>query len=94
MLRLLVLGHIKTVDFPSSLRLLPISQALQGILYPKSVGQLKSVRRDDKTNNHMGKFMSLEKEMVPHPSTLAWKILWTGEPGRLRSMGSLTGRHD
>ena len=38
--------------------------------------------------------MSLEKEMVPHPSTLAWKIPWTGEPGRLRSMGSLTGRHD
>ena len=60
MLRLLVLGHIKTVDFPSSLRLLPISQALQGILYPKSVGQPKSVRRDDKTNNHMGKYESGE----------------------------------
>ena len=28
--------------------------------------------------------MSLEKEMVPHPSTLAWKIPWTEEPGGLR----------
>ena len=27
--------------------------------------------------------------MAPHPSTLAWKILWMDEPGRLRSMGSL-----
>ena len=28
-----------------------------------------------------------EKAMAPHPSTLAWKIPWTEEPGRLRSMG-------
>ena len=27
--------------------------------------------------------------MAPHSSTLAWKIPWMGEPGRLRSMGSL-----
>ena len=26
--------------------------------------------------------------MAPHSSTLAWKIPWTGEPGRLQSMGS------
>ena len=29
----------------------------------------------------------LEKEMATHPSILAWEILWTGEPGRLQSMG-------
>ena len=29
------------------------------------------------------------KAMVPYSSTLAWKILWTEEPGRLQSMGSL-----
>ena len=29
-----------------------------------------------------------EKVMAPHSSTLAWKILWTEEPGRLQSMGS------
>ena len=31
--------------------------------------------------------------MAPHSSTLAWKVPWTEEPGRLQSMGSLTVRH-
>ena len=30
--------------------------------------------------------------MAPHSSTLAWKIPWTEEPGRLQSMGSLKSR--
>ena len=30
---------------------------------------------------------TLEKEMAPHPSTLAWRIPWTEKPGRLQSMG-------
>jgi len=29
----------------------------------------------------------LEKEMTTHSSTLAWKIPWMEEPGRLQSMG-------
>ena len=32
--------------------------------------------------------------MAPHSSTLAWKTPWMEEPGRLQSMGSLTGGHD
>ena len=36
----------------------------------------------------------LEKAMAPHSSTLAWKIPWTEEPGRLQSMGSLRIGHD
>ena len=36
----------------------------------------------------------LEKAMAPHSSTLAWKIPWMEEPGRLRSMGSLRVGHD
>ena len=35
-----------------------------------------------------------EKAMAPHSSTLAWKIPWMEEPGRLQSMGSLRVRHD
>ena len=31
--------------------------------------------------------------MAPHSSTLAWKIPWMEEPGRLHSMGSLGVRH-
>ena len=35
-----------------------------------------------------------EKAMAPHSSTLAWKIPWMEEPGRLQSVGSLIVRHD
>ena len=35
-----------------------------------------------------------EKAMAPHSSTLAWKIPWTEEPGRLQSMGLLRVRYD
>ena len=30
---------------------------------------------------------SLEKDMAPHSSILAWRIPWTEEPGGLQSMG-------
>ena len=36
----------------------------------------------------------LEKDMATHASTLAWRIPWTEEPGRLWSMGSQRVRHD
>ena len=36
----------------------------------------------------------VEKAMAPHSSTLAWRIPWTEEPGRLQSMGSLRVGHD
>ena len=35
-----------------------------------------------------------EKAMAPHSSTLAWKILWMEEPGRLQCMGSLQVGHN
>ena len=35
-----------------------------------------------------------EKAMAPHSSTLAWKIPWMEEPGRLQYMGSRRVRHD
>ena len=34
------------------------------------------------------------KAMALHSSTLAWKIPWMKEPGRLQSMGSLRVGHD
>ena len=36
----------------------------------------------------------LEKEMAIHSSTIAWKIPWTEEPGRLQSMRSQRVGHD
>ena len=36
----------------------------------------------------------LEKEMAIYSSTIAWKIPWTEEPGKLQSTGSLRVGHD
>ena len=36
----------------------------------------------------------LEKEMATHSGTLAWRIPWREEPGRLQSMGSQRVGHD
>ena len=46
--------------------------------------QVQSLRRED----------LLEKEMATHSSTLAWKIPWTEESGRLQSMESQRVGHN
>ena len=44
---------------------------------------------------HCGQmFLIFSTLMAPHSSTLAWKIPWMEEPGRLQSMGSLGVGHD
>ena len=35
---------------------------------------------------YAGDLGSMEEEMAPHSSILAWKILWTEEPGRMQSV--------
>ena len=42
-----------------------------------------------KSGFFMKQFKLQEKAMVPHSSTLAWKIPWMEEPGGLQSMGLL-----
>ena len=43
----------------------------------------------------LNKYMVImEKAMATHSSTLAWKIPWMAEPGRLQFMGSLRVGHD
>ena len=42
----------------------------------------------------LGREDPLEKEIATHSSTLAWKIPWTEEPGRLQSMESQRVGHD
>ena len=39
-------------------------------------------------------FHALEKELATHSKFLAWRILGTGEPGELLSMGLHRVRHD
>ena len=40
------------------------------------------------------RYLISEKLMAPHSSSLAWKMPWTEEPGRLQSMESLRVGHD
>ena len=42
----------------------------------------------------LGRENPLEKETATHSSTLAWKIPWMEEPGRLQSMGLQRVGHD
>ena len=42
----------------------------------------------------LGQEDPLEKEMATHASTLAWKVPWMEEPGRLQSMGLQRVGHD
>ena len=42
-------------------------------------------------NSPLGRW---QKAVAPHSSTLAWKIPWMEEPGRLQSMGLLRAGHD
>ena len=42
----------------------------------------------------LGQEDPLEKEMVTHPSILAWRIPWMEEPGGLQSTGSQRVGHD
>ena len=42
----------------------------------------------------LGREDALEKEMATHSSILAWKILWTEEPGRFQSVHGVTKELD
>ena len=42
----------------------------------------------------LGREDRLEEEMATHSGILDWRIPWTEEPGRLRSMGSQRVGHD
>ena len=42
--------------------------------------------------DEIGAYYRAEKAMAPHSSTLAWKVPWTEEPGRLQSMGVTKSR--
>ena len=60
------------------------SNTLQGFL-GDSDGKACVCNAGDRVRSLGGEY-PLEKEMATHSSTLAWKIPWTEEPGRLQSM--------
>ena len=59
------------------------------VLQDTSHARLKNV-----PTNWRGYKLYPKKEMATHSSTLAWKIPWMEEPGRLQSMGSHRVRHN
>ena len=60
--------------------------------YTQTVKRLPTMR--EAQVQLLGQEDPLEKEMATHSSTLAWKIPWTEDPGRLQSMGSQRVGHD
>ena len=77
-----------------------LSREIHGQRSPAGYGPQSRIKLDT-TEQHLlftwiraGSFFLSEKTMAPHSSTLAWKIPWTEEPGRLQSMRSLRVGHD
>ena len=67
----------------------------RGAWYATDYGVTKSrTRLSDFTSLHFTSRAFLEKAMAPHSSTLAWKIPWMQEPGRLQSMWLQRVGHD
>ena len=63
---------------------------------PKELSSSEYIKKMSCTNFSINSVLIviLEKAVAPHSSTLAWKIPWMEEPGRLQSMGSLRVGHD
>ena len=66
--------------------------ALSTSLVAQMVKRLSTVR--ETRVRSLGWEDPLEKEMAIHSRTIAWKIPWTEEPGRLQPMGSQRVGHD
>ena len=67
-----------------SLKFIIPSEPVQGII--GSEGKVSAYSVGDRVQS-LGQEDPLEKEMANHSSILAWKILWTEEPGGLQYMG-------
>ena len=62
---------------------------------PSTDEWIKKIYIDRYIQGNTGVYVThAEKAMAPHSSTLAWKIPWMEEPGRLQSMGSRRVGHD
>ena len=74
----------------------PKVAALIKTAYPSLVAQtVKRLSTMQETQvRSLGWEDPLEKEMAIHSRTIAWKIPWTEEPGRLQSTGSQRVGHN
>ena len=90
---LFMLRVIKTVSSESKIHFSRgTSCILKSSLVAQTVKRLSTMR--ETRVRSLGWEDPLEKAMSIHSSTIAWKIAWTEEPGRLQSLGSQRVRHD
>ena len=86
--RLTDVSHLSTIYSESSYYLQPTLASLVAQMVKNLPTmwetQVQSLGQED----------SLEKGMATHSTMLAWRILWTEEPGGLRSMGSQRVGHE
>ena len=73
---------------------LPCSSPTPGACSNSCPLMMPLVMPSNQKHQFFGAQLSLEKAMTTHSSTLAWKIPWTEEPGRLQSLGSLQVGHN
>ena len=84
------IGEIKS--FPDKQKLREFSTTKLALVVAQMIKHLPTMR--ETRVQSLGQEYLLEKEMATHSSTLAWKIPWTVEPGRLQSMGWQRIGHD
>ena len=81
------MGLIKTISSSLSYAELLIGLSCAQVVNTRSHCKCKYLKKKKLFDGDY--IQGREKVMAPHSSTLAWKIPWTEEPGRLQSMGSL-----
>ena len=74
--------------------LLSISKSLGTLGFPGGTDVKNPPAMQETWVRSLGWEDPLEEGMVTHSSILAWRILWTEEPGRLQSIGLERVRHD
>ena len=89
---LLLNRHHSVHELCFAVFLIKLIEAHRASLVAQSVKCLSTMRETWVPS--LGREDLLEKEMAIHSNTIAWKIPWTEEPGRLQSMGSQRVGHD
>ena len=71
-----------------------VSKYILSLVYTQTFKNERAPGTKNLSNTWLRWLIHMEKAMAPHSSTLAWKIPWTEEPGKLQSMGLLRVGHD
>ena len=87
-----VAAELRETDYEKNPEIRVLLHLLTHSVVAQMVKRLSTMR--ETRVRSLGREDPLEKEMAIHSSTIAWKIPWIEEPGRLQSMGSQRVRHD